>query len=82
LFDGPFEWSASSRNTSLPPRSRSKKAADVCGAIAVGGRAREKRRRRTQVTLTMPVPPAGTFRYQVFAGPLDFTTCRSWVHGL
>src|SRR5467141_3300182 len=37
---------------------------------------------RTQVTVTMPVPPAGTFRYQVFAGPLDYHHLSKLGHGL
>ncbi len=52
------------------------------GAIAVGGQRTGKMASRADVTITMPVPPAGAFRYQVYTGPLDYRQLSRIGHGL
>src|SRR6266516_4764723 len=52
------------------------------GAIAIGGPRKGKAASRATVLITMPVQPAGTFRYSVYAGPLDYRQLGRMGHGL
>src|SRR2546430_1270282 len=80
LLDGPFEWAGIKSKYFLvaalafdPDRPR------FGGGIAVGGPVtvttssflggRSPVATRTALALTLPVPPAGEFRYQLYAGP-------------
>jgi len=83
LFDGPFEWvGVKSKYFFTAALALEEGQPTFAGAIAVGGPRAGKAATRTQVTVTMPVPPAGTFRYQVFAGPLDYHHLSKLGHGL
>src|SRR5206468_9065326 len=52
------------------------------GAIAVGGPRNGRAASRADVMITMPVPPAGTFRYSVYTGPLDYHQLSPMGHDL
>src|SRR6266545_8310555 len=63
LFDGPFEWvGVKSKYFFTAALALEEGQPTFGGAIAVGGPRTGKAATRTQVTVTMPVPPAGTFR--------------------
>lgn len=82
LFDGPFEWvGVKSKYFFTAALAIEEGQPTFAGAIAVGGARTGKAATRTQVTVTMPVP-ASTFRYQVFAGPLDYHHLSKLGHGL
>jgi YidC/Oxa1 family membrane protein insertase len=83
LFDGPFEWvGVKSKYFFTAALAIEEGQPTFAGAIAVGGSRTGKAATRTQVTVTMPVQPTGTFRYQVFAGPLDYHHLSKLGHGL
>src|SRR6266566_840097 len=52
------------------------------GAIAIGGPRTGRAASRATVLITMPVQPAGTFRYSVYTGPLDYRQLGRMGHGL
>jgi len=83
LFDGPFEWvGVKSKYFFMSALAFDEGQPRFGGAIAVGGPRTGKAATRTRVTITMPVPPAGGFRYQVYAGPLSYRQLSSLGHGL
>jgi YidC/Oxa1 family membrane protein insertase len=83
LFDGPFEWvGVKSKYFFTAALALEEGQPTFGGAIAVGGPRTGKAATRTSVSVTMPVPPAGSFRYQVFAGPLDYRHLSRMGHGL
>jgi len=83
LFDGPFEWvGVKSKYFITAALALEEGQPTFGGAIAVGGPRTGKAATRTHVTVTMPVQPTGTFRYQVFAGPLDYQHLARVGHGL
>src|SRR5213596_144909 len=61
----------SSRNTSSPPRSPWRRTSRR-SAVAT----------RAAVALTLPVPPAGAFDYQVYVGPLEYRRLSQLGHDL
>jgi len=72
LFNGPFEWvGVKSKYFFTAALALEEGQPTFAGAIAVGGSRSGKVATRATVSITMPVQPAGTFRYQVFTGPLD-----------
>ena len=50
--------------------------------MAVGEPRSGKFATRTAVTLTLPVPPSGEFRYDVYAGPLEYRRLAALGHDL
>src|SRR5262245_5236480 len=83
LFDGPFEWvGVKSKYFFTAALALEEGQPAFGGAIAVGGMRTGKAATRADVTLTMPVPPAGGFRYQVYTGPLDYRHLSRIGHGL
>jgi YidC/Oxa1 family membrane protein insertase len=83
LFDGPFEWvGVKSKYFFTAVLALQEGQPAFGGAIAVGGNRTGKMASRAAVTVTMPVPPAGGFRYQVYAGPLDYRQLSPMGHGL
>lgn len=83
LFDGPFEWVGVKSKYFFTAALALEEGQPVFGgAIAVGGNRTGKMASRAAVTITMPVPPAGGFRYQVYAGPLDYRQLSRIGHGL
>jgi len=72
LFNGPFEWvGVKSKYFFTAALALEEGQPTFAGAIAVGGSRSGKAATRATVSITLPVQPAGTFRYQVFTGPLD-----------
>ncbi len=83
LFDGPFEWvGVKSKYFFTAALALEEGQPAFGGAIAVGGNRTGKMASRAAVTITMPVPPAGGFRYQVYAGPLEYRQLSRIGHGL
>ena len=82
LFDGPFEWvGVKSKYFFTAALALEEGQPTFGGAIAVGGARTGKLASRTDVTLTLPVQ-AGGFRYQVYAGPLDYRQLSRMGHDL
>jgi len=83
LFNGPFEWvGVKSKYFFTAALALEEGQPTFGGAIAVGGARSGKAATRAAVMITMPVPPAGMFRYQVYAGPLDYHHLSRMGHGL
>lgn len=83
LFDGPFEWvGVKSKYFFMSALAFDEGQPRFGGAIAVGGPRTGKAGTRARVTITMPVAPAGSFRYQVYAGPLAYRQLSRLGHGL
>ena len=82
-LEGPFEWVALKSKYFLaavlaidegwPPFG---------GARVVGGPRHGRAASRASVTATLPVPPAGSFAYQVYLGPIDHRRLGTIGHGL
>ena len=83
LFDGPFEWvGIKSKYFFTAALAFDEGQARFGGAIAVGGLRTGKAASRARVTITLPVAPAGSFRYQVYTGPLEYRQLSHLSHGL
>ncbi len=83
LLDGPFEWvGVKSKYFFTAALAIEEGQPTFGGAIAVGGPRTGKAATRANVTITMPVQSAGGFRYQVFAGPLEYRHLARIGHGL
>src|SRR6185436_16887034 len=83
LFDGPFEWvGVKSKYFFASVLAFDEGQPRFGGAIAVGGPRSGKAATRARVTVTMPVAPAGGFRYQVYTGPLSYRQLSHLGHGL
>jgi YidC/Oxa1 family membrane protein insertase len=83
LFDGPFEWvGVKSKYFLTAALALEEGQPTFAGAIAVGGERSGKAATRANVTITMPVQSAGAFRYQVYAGPLEYRQLSRVGHGL
>ena len=83
LLDGPFEWvGVKSKYFFTAALALEEGQPTFGGAIAVGGPRTGKAATRANVTITMPVQPAGVFRYQVYAGPLDYRQLSHMGHDL
>ena len=83
LFDGNFEWvGIKSKYFFTAALAFEEGQPRFGGAIAVGGPRTGKAASRATVTLTMPVAPAGIFRYQVYTGPLEYRHLSALGHGL
>ncbi|HXO85339.1 MAG TPA: YidC/Oxa1 family insertase periplasmic-domain containing protein, partial [Gemmatimonadales bacterium] len=83
LFDGPFEWvGVKSKYFFSAALAFDEGQPRFGGAIAVGGQRTGKAASRAQLTITMPVAPAGSFRYQVYTGPLEYRQLSHLGHGL
>lgn len=83
LFDGPFEWAGvKSKYFFAAALALEENQPKFGGAIAVGAPRTGKRNTRAAVVLTLPVPPAGDFRYGLYVGPLDHRRLAALDHGL
>ena len=83
LLDGPFEWvGVKSKYFFTAALALEEGQQTFGGAIAVGGPRSGRAATRASVSITMPVPPAGGFRYQVYAGPLDYRQLSPLGHDL
>jgi len=83
LLNGPFEWvGVKSKYFFTAALALDEGQPTFGGAIAVGGPRSGRAASRADVMITMPVPPAGTFRYSVYAGPLDYHQLSPMGHDL
>jgi YidC/Oxa1 family membrane protein insertase len=83
LLDGPFEWvGVKSKYFFTAALAFEEGHPRFGGAIAVGGARTGKAASRAHVSITMPVPSAGNFRYQVYTGPLEYRQLSRMGHGL
>jgi YidC/Oxa1 family membrane protein insertase len=72
VLDGPFEWvGVKSKYFFTAALALEENQPRFGGAIVVGGPRTGKAATRAALALTLPVPPAGGFQYQVYAGPLE-----------
>ena len=85
VLDGPFEWIGVKSKYFLvaalaleDPRPKFAGSIAVGGARSGGGHATP----RAAVSVTLPVPSAGDFRYDVYAGPLEYRRLARIGHDL
>ncbi|HXG96029.1 MAG TPA: membrane protein insertase YidC [Gemmatimonadales bacterium] len=83
LLNGPFEWvGVKSKYFFTAALALEDGQPTFGGVIAVGGPRTGRAASRADVMITMPVPPTGTFRYSVYAGPLDYHQLSPMGHDL
>jgi YidC/Oxa1 family membrane protein insertase len=83
VLDGPFEWvGVKSKYFFAAALALEENQPKFGGAIAVGGPRTGKHTTRASVVLTLPVPPAGDFRYGLYMGPLDHRRLAALDHDL
>ena len=83
ILNGPFEWvGMKSKYFFLAALALTPNTDRFGGAIVTGGPRQGKTATRTSVMLTMPVPAAGDWRYQVYAGPIEHKRLARLGHGL
>jgi YidC/Oxa1 family membrane protein insertase len=83
ILDGPFEWvGLKSKYFLLAALALEENHPHFAGSIAVGGLRQGKTATRAAVSLTLPVPPAGDFRFQMYVGPLEYRRLVSIGHDL
>jgi YidC/Oxa1 family membrane protein insertase len=83
VLDGPFEWAGvKSKYFLVAALALEQNQPQFAGAVAVGGERSGKFATRAALALTLPVPPAGDFRYDLLAGPLEYRTLAKLGHDL
>ncbi len=92
ILDGPFEWAGMKSKYFFIAALALEEGAPRFGAgIVVGGArtvsasslfGRSEVATRTALSLTLPVPPAGDFRYDVYLGPLEYRRLARLGHDL
>ena len=92
VLDGPFEWAGvKSKYFFVAALAIEENQPRFGGGIAVGGPSsvtssslfgKSAVATRTALTLTLPVPPAGGFRYDVYVGPLEYRRLAHLGHDL
>jgi YidC/Oxa1 family membrane protein insertase len=83
VLEGPFEWvGIKSKYFFAAALAFEENQPQFAGAVAVGEPRSGKFATRTAVTLTLPVPPSGEFRYDVYAGPLEYRRLAALGHDL
>jgi len=83
VLEGPFEWvGIKSKYFFAAALALEAGQPQFAGAVAVGEPRSGKFATRTAVTLTLPVPPSGEFRYDVYAGPLEYRRLAALGHDL
>ena len=81
VLDGPFEWvGIKSKYFFAAALALEENQPQFAGAVAVGQPRHGKFATRTAVTLTLPVAPTGDFRYDVYAGPLEYRRLAALGH--
>ena len=82
-LSGPFEWvGLKSKYFLVAALAVEEGQPQFGGAFLTGGPQTGKLQTRANLTLTLPVPPAGEFRYQVYAGPLEYRALVAVGHQL
>jgi YidC/Oxa1 family membrane protein insertase len=70
---GPLEWAAvKSKYFVTAVLAFDTTGGGISGASAVAPASTEKRPTVADVRLSLPVPPSGTFRYSLYAGPMEY----------
>jgi YidC/Oxa1 family membrane protein insertase len=92
VLDGPFEWAGlKSKYFFVAALAIDENEPRFGGGVAVGGPrtvttsslwGKSDVATRTAFTLTLPVPPAGDFRYDVYPGPLEYRQLARLGHDL
>ena len=83
VLDGPFDWVAvKSRYFFAAVLAITDTSERFAGAILTGGARAGKIATTTGVAVTLPVPAAGTFHYDVYAGPFEHRRLTALGHGL
>lgn len=83
VLDGPFEWAGvKSKYFLVAALALDENQPQFAGAVAVGGERSGKYATRAALALTLPVAPAGEFRYELFTGPLEYRTLAKLGHDL
>jgi YidC/Oxa1 family membrane protein insertase len=92
ILDGPFEWAGVKSKYFFIAALELEEGAPRFGAsITLGGPrtvtasslfGRSEVATRTAVSLTLPVPPAGDFRYDTYIGPLEYRRLARLNHDL
>jgi YidC/Oxa1 family membrane protein insertase len=83
VLDGPFEWvGVKSKYFLAAALALDENQPQFAGAVAVGGERSGKYATRAALALTLPVAPAGEFRYDLFTGPLEYRTLAKVGHDL
>ncbi len=92
ILDGPFEWAGvKSKYFFVAALAVAENRPQFGGGIGVGGErtitasslfGKSSVATRTALALTLPVPPAGDFRYDVYAGPLEYRRLAHLGHDL
>ncbi len=81
--DGPFEWVGfKTKYFLLAALAIEPNAGQFGGAVLTGRPRSGKTATRTAVAVTLPVPAAGEWRYQVYAGPIEHKRLARLGHGL
>jgi YidC/Oxa1 family membrane protein insertase len=82
-LNGPFEWVAlKSKYFLLAALAIEPNAPQFGGAIVTGGPRSGKTATRAGVAVTMPVPGAGSWQYQVYLGPFEHRRLTAMGHDL
>jgi YidC/Oxa1 family membrane protein insertase len=82
-MDGPFEWVAQKSKYFLyAVMAIQETGPRFGGAVVVGGARSGKAAPYASVTATLPVPPSGEWRYQVYTGPIEHRRLAALGHGL
>jgi len=80
---GPFEWVAiKSKYFFAAALALEENQPQFGGVVVVGGERPAKVANRAAVWVTLPVPPGGDFRYDVYVGPLEHRRLAALGHGL
>jgi len=83
VLEGPFEWvGMKSKYFLLAALALDSNQTRFAGTIAVGGERDGKTATRCAASVTLPVAQAGAFRFQVFAGPLEYRRLAKVGHDL
>jgi len=82
-LNGPFEWvGIKSKYFFVVALALEEHRPQFGGALAIGGPRNGKAAARAAVAVTLAVPQAGQFGYQVYAGPLEYRRQARIGHGL
>jgi YidC/Oxa1 family membrane protein insertase len=83
VLDGPFEWAGmKSKYFLLAALAIEENQPRFGGSVVVGGPRHDGAAARAALRVTLPVPPAGDFRYQLYAGPLEHHRLARLGHDL
>jgi len=83
VLDGPFEWAGlKTKYFLIAALAIGENQQPFGGAIATGGPRDGKIASRAALALTLPVPASGEFRYDIYAGPLEYRRLAGIGHDL